>query len=285
MDVLPSKPAPQTPMGPMKSALGVEESRAQRHQRQQSRFRDRGGFVIWFGKGYSPDTPFCRIFKPSNRNTLVDILMGRRAPSPKKLLRRSTSCSPSKRDKTPSRLDVDKTRVSCDNSAVSPTKTKTSRKTRSLVPPQATLEGRSSIWHPLLIFIHDHEENRTSHLHESQAEETAGNCPCLASPAGTNHRARQPNRWQSGEAGPQSSRTQPATRKRAGQNRNAKLLNPNQRPGENGLHPRRPNHHQRRKASWRRGHLVLKRNRCPNSQLLPKRPSGVSSPMMQWRRV
>ncbi|KAF8346693.1 hypothetical protein F5887DRAFT_91053 [Amanita rubescens] len=147
MDVPPSRPTPQTPMGPMKLTLGVEESRAHRHQRQQSRFRDRGG-----------------IFKPSNRNTLVDILMGRRAPSPRKSMRRSASYSPSKRDKTPSRPDVDKTRVSCNDSAVSPTKTKTPRKTRSLVPPQATLE-----------------ENRTAHLHESQAEETsAGNCPCLA---------------------------------------------------------------------------------------------------------
>ena len=41
----PPKPVPQTPVGPTKLTLGVEESRAQRHQRQQSRFRDRGGFV------------------------------------------------------------------------------------------------------------------------------------------------------------------------------------------------------------------------------------------------
>ncbi|KAK2465152.1 hypothetical protein APHAL10511_002844 [Amanita phalloides] len=74
-------------MGSVKLTVGIEESRAQRQQRQQSRFRDRGG-----------------IFKPSNRNTLVDILMGRRAPSPKKSTRRSASCSPSKGDKNPSKV-------------------------------------------------------------------------------------------------------------------------------------------------------------------------------------
>ncbi|KAF8630279.1 hypothetical protein AX17_005465 [Amanita inopinata Kibby_2008] len=82
---------PQTPTGPAKLTVGVEESRAQRLQRQQARFRDRGG-----------------IFIPTNRNTLVDILMGRRAPSPKKSFRRSTSCSPAKREKTPSsKSDLD----------------------------------------------------------------------------------------------------------------------------------------------------------------------------------
>ncbi|KAF5376064.1 hypothetical protein D9615_007685 [Tricholomella constricta] len=63
-----------------KAPIPVEESRAQRLQRQQARFRDRGG-----------------IFVPSNRNTLVDILLGRKAASPKKTLRgRSASLSPRK---------------------------------------------------------------------------------------------------------------------------------------------------------------------------------------------
>ncbi|KAG5642706.1 hypothetical protein DXG03_002309 [Asterophora parasitica] len=65
-----------------KGPIVVEESRAQRLQRQQARFRDRGG-----------------IFVPSNRNTLADILMGRKAASPKRVFgrARSSSLSPSKR--------------------------------------------------------------------------------------------------------------------------------------------------------------------------------------------
>ncbi|KAF8064030.1 hypothetical protein FPV67DRAFT_1654173 [Lyophyllum atratum] len=62
-----------------KETITVEESRAQRLQRQQARFRDRGG-----------------IFVPTNRNTLVDILLGRKAASPKKGRGRSTSVSPQK---------------------------------------------------------------------------------------------------------------------------------------------------------------------------------------------
>ncbi|TFK37688.1 hypothetical protein BDQ12DRAFT_152452 [Crucibulum laeve] len=64
-----------------KSAVEVEDSRTQRLQRQQARFRDRGG-----------------IFVPTNRNTLVNILLGR-APasqSPKRVHGRSTSISPQK---------------------------------------------------------------------------------------------------------------------------------------------------------------------------------------------
>ncbi|GLB44208.1 hypothetical protein LshimejAT787_1601380 [Lyophyllum shimeji] len=62
-----------------KEPIVVEESRAQRLQRQQARFRDRGG-----------------IFVPSNRNTLVDILLGRKVASPKQTRARSASLSPQK---------------------------------------------------------------------------------------------------------------------------------------------------------------------------------------------
>ncbi|KIM41729.1 hypothetical protein M413DRAFT_444974 [Hebeloma cylindrosporum] len=58
--------------------LNVEESRAQRQQRSQARFRDRGG-----------------IFVPSNRNLLADILLGK--ASPLKKPRRSVSASPSRK--------------------------------------------------------------------------------------------------------------------------------------------------------------------------------------------
>ena len=124
---------PQTPVGLTDLTLGVEESRAKRHQRQQSRFRDRGGFVLLYRKRDALLTPFYSIFKPSNRNTLVDILMGRRAASPKKSMRRSTSRSPSKRAKTPSMPELNDSTVSL---------TKTPRKTR---PPKASVEGRSSV--------------------------------------------------------------------------------------------------------------------------------------------
>ncbi|PPQ90276.1 hypothetical protein CVT25_013101 [Psilocybe cyanescens] len=69
--------------GPPKTAvilatpINVEESRAQRLQRQQSRFRDRGG-----------------IFVPSSRNILANILLGKASPL-KKPQRRSVSASPS----------------------------------------------------------------------------------------------------------------------------------------------------------------------------------------------
>ncbi|KIL71751.1 hypothetical protein M378DRAFT_242040 [Amanita muscaria Koide BX008] len=87
--VVPTKTKPQIPAGPVKLTVGVEESRAQRHQRQLSRFRDRGG-----------------IFVPTTRNTLADILLKRRAASPKKSLSRAASpqkslrrsASPTKRD-------------------------------------------------------------------------------------------------------------------------------------------------------------------------------------------
>ncbi|KAG6866327.1 hypothetical protein C0991_005794 [Blastosporella zonata] len=60
--------------------IPVEESRAQRLQRSQARFRDRGG-----------------IFVPTTRNTLVDILLGRKVATPKKVERsRSASLSPKK---------------------------------------------------------------------------------------------------------------------------------------------------------------------------------------------
>ncbi|EDR09391.1 uncharacterized protein LACBIDRAFT_318927 [Laccaria bicolor S238N-H82] len=66
---------------PLPPVLDVEESRAKRLQRQQARFRARGG-----------------IFVPSNRNLLADILLGRAAPrqSPRRSRSRSLSCSPSK---------------------------------------------------------------------------------------------------------------------------------------------------------------------------------------------
>ncbi|KAF8889065.1 hypothetical protein BD779DRAFT_1521784 [Infundibulicybe gibba] len=62
--------------------LGPAESRAQRLQRQQSRFRDRGG-----------------IFVPTARNTLVDILLGKSTAAQQ---RRSVSCSPVRVSKAPS---------------------------------------------------------------------------------------------------------------------------------------------------------------------------------------
>ncbi|KAF9054185.1 hypothetical protein BJ165DRAFT_690772 [Panaeolus papilionaceus] len=71
--------------GPTKTAVilatpieNVEESRAQRLQRQQARFRDRGG-----------------IFVPSSRNTLADILLGKASPLKKR--QRSVSASPTRR--------------------------------------------------------------------------------------------------------------------------------------------------------------------------------------------
>ncbi|KAG6879639.1 hypothetical protein C0992_000274 [Termitomyces sp. T32_za158] len=63
-----------------KVIVPVEESRAQRLQRSQARFRDRGG-----------------IFVPTARNTLVDILLGKRVASPKKGRGRSASLSPKKK--------------------------------------------------------------------------------------------------------------------------------------------------------------------------------------------
>ncbi|KAG6868774.1 hypothetical protein C0993_010701 [Termitomyces sp. T159_Od127] len=63
-----------------KVPIPVEESRAQRLQRSQARFRDRGG-----------------IFVPTARNTLVDILLGRKVASPKKGRGRSASLSPRKK--------------------------------------------------------------------------------------------------------------------------------------------------------------------------------------------
>ncbi|KAG6909168.1 hypothetical protein DXG01_001795 [Tephrocybe rancida] len=64
---------------PPAALIPVEESRAQRLQRSQARFRDRGG-----------------IFVPTARNTLVDILLGRKVASPKKGRGRSASVSPKK---------------------------------------------------------------------------------------------------------------------------------------------------------------------------------------------
>ncbi|TFK24891.1 hypothetical protein FA15DRAFT_669098 [Coprinopsis marcescibilis] len=67
---------------PSSAIKDVGESRQQRMQRQQSRFRDRGG-----------------IFVPTARNTLADILLGRKVPSPRKSRRsrsRSLSVSPQK---------------------------------------------------------------------------------------------------------------------------------------------------------------------------------------------
>ncbi|KAF9553861.1 hypothetical protein CPC08DRAFT_214765 [Agrocybe pediades] len=69
---------PPKPAAILATPINVEESRAQRLQRQQSRFRDRGG-----------------IFVPSSRNTLADILLGKAPPIKK--IRRSVSASPLKR--------------------------------------------------------------------------------------------------------------------------------------------------------------------------------------------
>ncbi|KAF8901067.1 hypothetical protein CPB84DRAFT_1847040 [Gymnopilus junonius] len=70
---------PPKPSLILATPVNVEESRAKRHQRQQSRFRDRGG-----------------IFVPTSRSTLADILLGK-APPLKKPARRSISASPTKR--------------------------------------------------------------------------------------------------------------------------------------------------------------------------------------------
>ncbi|PFH46281.1 hypothetical protein AMATHDRAFT_88405 [Amanita thiersii Skay4041] len=127
MDVQP-KPTgtatPQVPKGPVKLAVSVEQSRAQRLQRQQARFRDRGG-----------------IFNPSSRtNGLVDILMGRRATSPRRSLRRSASCSPTKkRERTPLRTEVldDSTDRGARSAHVLPDARATSpRKALKSVPPK-----------------------------------------------------------------------------------------------------------------------------------------------------
>ncbi|KAJ6630094.1 hypothetical protein B0H10DRAFT_1110294 [Mycena sp. CBHHK59/15] len=66
------------PVGP----LQVQESRTQRLERQQARFRDRGG-----------------IFVPRAHNNLLDILLGRKKPSPikRRSRSRSLSCSPTKK--------------------------------------------------------------------------------------------------------------------------------------------------------------------------------------------
>lgn len=64
-------------------AVPVEDSRAQRIQRQQSRFRDRGGSVAasfnsqWPLMIYTNSFSVHRIFVPSNKNTLIDILLAR----------------------------------------------------------------------------------------------------------------------------------------------------------------------------------------------------------------
>lgn len=41
-----AKSTPQPPSGPVKLTVSVEESCAKRRERQLSRFRDRGGFVV-----------------------------------------------------------------------------------------------------------------------------------------------------------------------------------------------------------------------------------------------
>ncbi|CAA7262083.1 unnamed protein product [Cyclocybe aegerita] len=66
---------PPKPAAILATPLNVEESRAQRLQRSQARFRDRGG-----------------IFVPSSRSKLADILLGK--ASPLKKPRRSVSASP-----------------------------------------------------------------------------------------------------------------------------------------------------------------------------------------------
>ncbi|KAJ7452109.1 hypothetical protein B0H11DRAFT_301183 [Mycena galericulata] len=67
-----------TPIGP----LQVQESRTERLKRQQARFRDRGG-----------------IFVPRAHNNLLDILLGKKKPSPlkRRSRSRSASASPSKK--------------------------------------------------------------------------------------------------------------------------------------------------------------------------------------------
>ncbi|KAJ3530003.1 hypothetical protein NMY22_g8752 [Coprinellus aureogranulatus] len=78
--------ATPTPRAEPPSAVkNVEESRQQRLQRAQARFRDRGG-----------------IFVPTNRNTLIDILLGKKEATPKRSTRsRSRSVSPHKPSASP----------------------------------------------------------------------------------------------------------------------------------------------------------------------------------------
>ncbi|KAJ3537483.1 hypothetical protein NMY22_g5578 [Coprinellus aureogranulatus] len=78
--------ATPTPRAEPPSAVkNVEESRQQRLQRAQARFRDRGG-----------------IFVPTNRNTLIDILLGKKEATPKGSTRsRSRSVSPHKPSVSP----------------------------------------------------------------------------------------------------------------------------------------------------------------------------------------
>ncbi|KDR78397.1 hypothetical protein GALMADRAFT_245561 [Galerina marginata CBS 339.88] len=70
---------PPKPAVILATPVNVEESRAQRLQRQQARFRDRGG-----------------IFVPSSRNTLADILLGKALPLKRPHRSRSVSASPTK---------------------------------------------------------------------------------------------------------------------------------------------------------------------------------------------
>lgn len=110
--VVPTKTKPQIPAGPVKLTVGVEESRAQRHQRQLSRFRDRGG-----------------IFVPTTRNTLADILMKRRAASPKRSSSRAASPQKSlRRSASPTKRDARSEDVADSKRAASPAKA--SRKNR-----------------------------------------------------------------------------------------------------------------------------------------------------------
>jgi len=60
--------------------VNVEDSKAQRQQRSQARFRDRGGCVRFFGAVGAALTTALRIFIPSDDNLLADILLGKASP-------------------------------------------------------------------------------------------------------------------------------------------------------------------------------------------------------------
>ncbi|KAF8804409.1 hypothetical protein BYT27DRAFT_7193850 [Phlegmacium glaucopus] len=79
---------PPKPAIILATPINVEESRAQRLQRQQARFRDRGG-----------------LFVPTNRSTLLDILLGKAPPLKKP--RRSASASPSRVDEEKSSTGIE----------------------------------------------------------------------------------------------------------------------------------------------------------------------------------
>lgn len=99
---------PQPRAEPPSAVKNVEESRQQRQQRAQARFRDRGGYAVprLFQTRRATDAQPPRIFVPTNRNTLIDILLGKKQATPKNARRnrsRSVSVSPHKPPASPTR--------------------------------------------------------------------------------------------------------------------------------------------------------------------------------------